>query len=89
METLDRRVQVLFSRSQYAQVQEQAAQRNQSVGAWLRDAAAEKLVGRTGQRAEALARLRASWAEHLEHEPMPPWEEVKDSFRDQRLDQIP
>lgn len=59
MATLEKRVQVLFEPELYARVEAEASAKHMSVGAFIRDAVADRLDQR---RDEARASLKRLWA---------------------------
>jgi len=86
MATLDRRVQVLFDRAQYAALEAEAAAQRQSVAAVIREAVDTRLQSRKTTQSEALDRLFASADTDPDLGPVE-WEEEKDAFeRDTLLD---
>ncbi len=84
MATLEKRVQVLFSLEQYAEVEAAAKAERMSVGAFIRDTLDERM---NRKRADARAAMERLWA-WADANPGPPldmeeWEREKDEMWDQ------
>jgi hypothetical protein len=91
MQTLDRRVQVLFDADRYAALEEWAITEKRSVGSLIRDAVDASLAARVPGRRAAFMRLMQQVEEHSDLGPPPTlaeWQAVKNSTAE-ALDWIP
>lgn len=84
MATLEKRVQVLFSLEQYAQVEAAAKAERMSVGAFIRDALDERMNRKRADARAAMERLFARadkdpWETPTQEE----WDREKDEMWDQ------
>ena len=79
MPILDRRVQVLFDREEYAMLAALAARQQRSVGSVVRDSVRKALTPSPSARQVALSRLLAR-ADADDGRPVGDWEQVKDGF---------